>query len=313
MRAPSTRSLLYDLRPLPTPFSIGGVRGSCAVTHRGYLHRLPMTNDMNSAYLSPTLPVNLFSLGQMQRSGATYGPDPLCPLTHVSISPKPSGHLLAHATLSTHNLLPVNLLPVYALHIASQLYPTAYRSSAFTATFITPHINAEQPPRADAAEALHTDLCHPSDRSLCVNLSTGKLLFRTLTCSNVTLNRLFRGPYPHCAAGKYRNPPHPPSTTAPATSIGAVLSFDPQLLPEPSPGLHTYEIILVDEFIGHISVVGASSKFTPVILKALQHVIASTYKTHKHRVHTLHSDCEKINTSVAAPLGSLGTPYIHPR
>ena len=122
-------SLLYDLQPLPTLFSIGGVGGSCAVTHRGYLHCLPMTNDMNSAYLSPTLPVNLFSLGQMQRSGATYGPDPLRPLTHVSISSLPSGPLLAQATLSTHNLIPVNF---DALHIASQLSPTAYHPSAFT-------------------------------------------------------------------------------------------------------------------------------------------------------------------------------------
>ena len=296
-------TLLYDLQPLPTPFSIGGVGGSCAVTHRGYLHCLPTTNDMNSAYLSPTLPVNLFSLGQMQRSGATYDPDPLRPLTHVSILSSPSGPLLAHATLSPHNLLPVNF---DALHIASKLSPTAYHPAAYTATFHTSHINAEQQSRADAAEELHNDLCHPSDRSLCVNLTTGKLSFSTLTCSDVTLNRHLRGPCPHCAAGKHRNPPHPPSTTAPATSIGAVLSFDPQLLPEPSPGLHTHEIILVDEFSGHLSVVGASSKSTPAIFKALQHVIASTYNSHQHRVYTLHGDCEKINTSLAAPLGSLG-------
>lgn len=258
---------------------------------------------MNSAYLSPTLPVNLFSLGQMQRSGAIYGPDPLRPLTHVSISSSPSGPLLAHAALSSHNLLPVNF---DALRTASTLSPDTYHPAAFTATFLTPHINAEQRSRADAAEDLHIDLCHPSDRSLCANLSTGKLPFSTLTCSDVTLNRQLRGPCPHCAAGKHRNPPHPPSSSAPATSVGAVLSFDPLLLPEPSPGLHTHEIILVDESTGHLSVVGASSKSTPAIFKALQHVIASTYNSHRHRVHTLHGDCEKINTSLAAPLGALG-------
>ena len=206
-----------------------------------------MTNDMNSAYLSPTLPVNLFSLGQMQRSRATYSPDPLRPLTHVFISSSPSGSLLAHATLSTHNLLPVNF---NALHVASLLSSTAFHPSAFTATFLTPHINAEKRSRADAAEELHTDLCHPSDRSLCVNLPTGKLPFSTLTSSDVTLNRHLRGPCPHCAAGKHRNPPYPPSTTAPANSIGAVLSYDPQLLPEPFPGLHTHEIILA--FCAHL-------------------------------------------------------------
>ena len=142
----------------------------------------------------------------MQRSGATYGPDPLRPLTHVSISSSPSGPLLAHAALSSHNLLPVNF---DALRIASTLSPDTYHPAAFTATFLTPHINAEQRSRADAAEDLHIDLCHPSDRSLCANLSTGKLPFSTLTCSDVTLNRQLRGPCPHCAAGKHRNPPHP--------------------------------------------------------------------------------------------------------
>ena len=199
---------------------------------------------MNQAYLSPTLPVNLFSLSQMQRCGAVYGPDPLRPRTHVTISSSPSGPSLAYATLSSHNLLPVNFDD---LRTASKLSPHAYHPAAFTATFLAPHINAEQRSRADAAEELHTDLCHPSDRSLCTNLTTGKLPFSTLTCSDVTLNRQLRGPCPHCAAGKHRNPPHPPSPTAPATSIGAVISFDPQLLPEPSPGLHTHEIILVDE------------------------------------------------------------------
>ena len=115
---------------------------------------------MNSAYLSPTLFVNLFSLDQMQRSGATYGPDPLHPLTHVSISSSPSGLLLAHAALSSHNLLRVIFDD---LRIASTLSPDTYHPAAFTATFLTPHINAEQRSRADAAEELHID------RSLCTN------------------------------------------------------------------------------------------------------------------------------------------------
>ena len=258
---------------------------------------------MNSAYLSPTLPVNLFSLGHMQRCGATYHPDPLRPLTHVSILSSPSGPLLAHAALTPHNLLPVNF---DNLHSAAASSPHAYNTTAYTATFTIPHINAEQRSRADAAEELHNDLCHPSDHNLCVNLSTGKLPFSTLTCADVTLNRQLRGPCPHCAAGKHRNPPHPPSTTPPATSAGAVISFDPQILPAPSPGLHTHEIILVDEFAGHLSVVGATSKSTPAIFKSLQQVIATTYNSNRHRVHTLHGDSEKINTSLAGPLGSLG-------
>lgn len=167
---------------------------------------------MNSAYPSPTLPVNLFSLGHMQRCGATYQPDPLRPLTHVSILSSPHEPLLAHAALTPHNLLPVNF---HELHSAAASSPHVYHTAVFTASFTIPHINAEQRSRADAAEELHNDLCHPSDHNLCVNLATGKLPFSTLTCTDVTLNRQLRGPCPHCTAGKHHNPTHPPSTTAP--------------------------------------------------------------------------------------------------
>jgi hypothetical protein len=53
-------------------------------------------------------------------------------------------------------------------------------------------------------------------------------------------------------------------------------------------------------------VVGATSKSTPAIFKALQQVIATTYNSNRHRVHTLHGDYEKINISLAGPLDSLG-------
>lgn len=82
--------------------------------------------------------------------------------------------------------------------------------------------------------------------------------------------------------------------------------MDPQLLPEPSPGNHTHEIILVDEFTGHLSVIGATSKSTTAMFKALQLVISTTYNANQHRVKTLHGDCEKVNISLAGPLGSLG-------
>lgn len=192
-----------------------------------------------------------------------------------------------------------------ALQLASSLNAQDYQNPrALQATFLVPHINAEQRARADAAEQLHIDMCHPSDRSLCSNLSSAKLPFSTLTCTDVTLNRSLRGPCPHYTAGKQHNPP--PSTNQPATAIGRVISIDPQLLAEPSPGQHTHEIILVDEFSGHISVVDATSKSTPAIFKLLQFVIATVYNVNNHQVHTIHGDSEKIATSLAAPLGSLG-------
>jgi hypothetical protein len=251
---------------------------------------------MNLAYYSSSIPVNLFSLGYLQSRGATYGPDPLRPFTHVTVRIAPHGPLLAHAELSINNLLSVDF---NALHLASTNNPQNYqRPLALNATFPIPHINAEQRARADAAEQLHIDLCHPSDRSLCSNLSSGKLPFSNLTCTDITLNRTLRGPCPHCAAGKHHNPPHPLSTSPPATSAGQVLSIDPQLLPEPSPVQHTHEIILVDEFTGHISIVGATSKSTPAVFKVLQSVIATTYNSNNHHVTTIHGDCEQINISV---------------
>jgi hypothetical protein len=123
---------------------------------------------MNIAYYAPTIPVNLFSLGHLQRCGASYGPDPLRPLTHFAVHSSPSGPLLAYAALSSNNLL---LVDFDALNKASTMSPLQYHPSyALNATFPIHHINAEQRARADAAEQLHIDLCHPSDRSLCSNL-----------------------------------------------------------------------------------------------------------------------------------------------
>lgn len=229
-------------------------------------------------------------------------PDPQRPLTHVCIYSSTNRPLLAAAALSLTNLLPVDYT---ALNHAAALSPLEYHHPQALTSYPTPHANAEQRPRADAAEELHYDLCHPSYRSLANNLSTGKLPYSVLSSADITLNRQLRGPCPHCAAGKHHNPTHPPSTSPPATSIGEVLSFDLQLLPEISPGQHTHEIILVDEFSGHLSVIGTTSKSTPAMFKALHHHIATTYNSHQHRVQTLHGDCENINISLASPLGSI--------
>lgn len=261
---------------------------------------------MNSAYFSAKLPANLFSLGYLQSRGATYGPDPSRPRTHVHIQSSPSGPTLSYAALSPNNLLPIDFT---ALTLASTISPSLYHSTypmALSATYPIPHINAEQRLRSDAAEHLHHALFHPSDDSLCRNLSTGKLPFSHLTCADVTLNRSLRGPCPHCAAGKLRRPSHPPSTSPPATAVGAVISFDPQLLPEPSPGQLTHEIILVDEFSGHLSVIGCTSKTSSAVFRAIHHVVSTEYNAFRHPVLTLHGDSEKINTSIASPLGAIG-------
>jgi hypothetical protein len=87
---------------------------------------------MNVAYYAPTIPVNLFSLGHLQRCGASYGPDPLRPLTHFAVYSSSSGPLLAYAALSTNNLL---LVDFDALNRASTISPLQYHPP----THSTPH------------------------------------------------------------------------------------------------------------------------------------------------------------------------------
>jgi hypothetical protein len=132
--------LLYNTSALSHSFSLGGVGGPSLVTHRGYLRCLPHHNNMNVAYYAPTIPVNLFSLGHLQRCGASYGPDPLRPLTHFAVYSSSSGPLLAYATLSTNNLL---LVDFDALNRASTISPLQYHPSyALNTTFPIHHIVA---------------------------------------------------------------------------------------------------------------------------------------------------------------------------
>ena len=97
---------------------------------------------MNLAYFSPSIPVNLFSLGHLQRCGASYGPDPLRPLTHVTIRSAISGPLLAHAefppitsyqltspTSSSHQLLAPSTIKAPWLSPPHSPYPTAMLSN----------------------------------------------------------------------------------------------------------------------------------------------------------------------------------------
>ena len=144
-----------------------------------------------------------------------------------------------------------------------------------------------------------------STLSLCI--STGKIPSQ-LVASIIQLNRYLRGHCVHCAAGKYRAPPHPPSTSAPATTIGQMLSFDPQQLPDPSLGGFTHEVIVVDENSGYLSVVGSFSKSTAYIFEAIQSVMTTMYNAHSHKVASMltlhkvasiHSDSEQVNKSLS--------------
>ena len=114
------------------------------------------------------------------------------------------------------------------------------------------------------------------------------------------------GTCPHC--------PNPkpaairlPSTTPPATHPGDKISFDPQQLPCSVLGGFTHVVTMVDEATGHIDQPGTASKTNAAVTKGIQKIIHVTYNANGHRVNTLHGDAERINTSLAPFLGSIGT------
>ena len=264
---------------------------------------------MNLAYLAPTIPATLLSLCYMQTCGAHYCPDPTNPNTHCLISSSANGFLLHRSAITSNNLLPIDLP---SLRSAALAHPTQYYSPPDPSSYLLTsvphnitHITGEQRRRAEQAEALHHALGHPSDNTLSLCISTGKIP-TSLVPSDIQLNRSLRGHCVHCAAGKYRAPSRPSSTSAPATTLGQTLSFDPQQLPQPSPGGFTHEVIIVDENSGYLSVVGSFSKSTAQIFKAIDSVITTTYNADGHKAQSMHSDPEQVNNSLSVPLGSIG-------
>ena len=303
-------TLLHDVRLLTTPSYIDGVGGRIALTHMGRLSCLPSIDNMNIAYFSKDAPTNLLSLGHLQRCGAFYSPDPVRPRTHFILRISQFGPVLATVPLSSNNLLPVDFAELrisslrHALPHATANIPRL--GTRLRSLLSQKHHTAEQLRRADAAEELHYDRNHPSDDSLCADLSHGKIPWSPLTCHDVRLNRLLRGPCVHCAAGKLTEPPSLTSTTAPATACGAVVSFDVHMLPDVAPGGHTHALHTVDEFSGRLDVVGATSKSTTSVARAVRSIIAE-YNSHSHRVGCMHGDPEKINASLFVPLSTVGT------
>jgi hypothetical protein len=114
------------------------------------------------------------------------------------------------------------------------------------------------------------------------------------------------GPCPHCPNPKPAAIRHP-SVTLPAQQPGETISFDPQKLPCPVLGGSTLINTMVDEATGHIDQPGVPSKSNSAVTNGIQKIIHVTYNANGHRVHTLHGDAERINTSLAPFLGSIGT------
>lgn len=286
---------------------------------------------MNLCFFSTDVNVTLFSLGYMQRHGGSYGPDPLRSTTHTNIFSSILLPPIDTPSLNRANLLPINFSSLSAAALKHpHLYYQPSASSFLNAIdpSLTPHLlaplssspapyipppakyfNPEQRRRADEIQQLHISLFHPSDHDLSASLSYGKFLTH-LTSSDVAINRALRGPCPQCLEGKHKHKPKPSSLSPPAQSPGEVLSFDPTILPSPSVGGYTHALFIVDEHTGFLSVVGSLSKSTSHVFDSFRNLITKVYNAHKHTVGTLHGDCEKINLSLAQPLGSIGCALV---
>ena len=167
-------------------------------------------------------------------------------------------------------------------------------------------ISSEQYRRVLAANDLHYINAHKPDAILCQELSTGKHPYSDLTSTDVLLMRKILGQCPHCPNEK-PTAIRLPSQTLPAQNPGDTISFDPSKLPCPVLGGATHSITMVDEKSGHISLPGIPSKSNAAVTKGIQKIIHVNYNAHGHQVKSLHGDAERINTSLAPFLGSIGT------
>ena len=300
-------------------------------THAGYLTCLPTLNYINLALYSPTAPQTLLSLGHLHQCGGGFTTSSTSRTLSIFATPT---ILLDTATLQPNtNLYPTTLSQLYnSLHSNPSLCclpstpptlspffrhfvlhhpPQTPTTSAFLSQFTNtlPHINAAQKVRVLEALDLHVNRAHPPDSKLCRDQSLGKIPYSTLTPADIHLMRKVCGPCPQCPEGRGNKTSalRPPSTTPPTTHPGQTISFDPQKLPCAVLGGFTHKATLVDEHTGHISQPGLPSKTTPALFTGILKTIQQRFNAHGHRVESLHGDAERVNTSLAPLLGSIGT------
>lgn len=175
-----------------------------------------------------------------------------------------------------------------------------------------PHISAAQLTRLFQALDLHHAQAHPPDIKLCHELSTGKHPYSALTSADILLMRRVFGPCPQCLEGRAYKPAaiRLTSTSPPTTHPGQTISFDPQKLPCPVLGGFTHKVLMVDEHTGHISQPGIKSKTTPSMFEGIHQSLQQTFNANGHKVDSLHGDAERVNTSLAPFLGSIGAKLI---
>lgn len=203
-------------------------------------------------------------------------------------------HVSTITTIPTEEDIPPSTTPLLRPH--HQRLPTFRR------------ITASQYARVLDAVSLHNTQAHIPDQQLCEELSHGKHPYSSLTSTDIMLMRHLLGPCPQCQEGRAFKPAATRHTshTLPAERPGQTISFDPQKLPNTVLGKFTHKVTMVDENTGHISQPGIPSKSTASMFNGIHNVIRKTFNASGHKVHTLHGDAERVNTSLAPHFGSIG-------
>lgn len=165
--------------------------------------------------------------------------------------------------------------------------------------------NATQRKRAEEAYDLHLELDCIPDEALSANITTGKIKTH-LTPADVKLMRKLRPVCPCCIEGNAIAPPAPPTTAAPATRPGQHLSYDIQQLHTPAVGGFTHQNTIVDENTGFTSLPGMINKSNQQAFNSIQSTVLTDYNAHKHKVDSVHSDAENVNTSIMPHLNAIG-------
>ena len=292
----SDLDILFDVVLLKKPIPLIGLNGSTFLTHSARFRSLPSINGFDRGYYCPGLQTTLFSLGYFQKCGGSYSTS-TTRTNGVDIY-TPDGYLLDSPTMTSFNLLPIPSKLLIGTYFDAAPTPPAGR--AFPA-----HVNYEQLLRCDEVEVLIHRLGFPTDESLIVDISSGKIP-TYLTGTDVRLNRQLRGPCPHQLAGKARAPPALTSTSAPATKPGDYVSFDLQTVLDPPAGASTHEIFFYDELSGLFGHELCRTKGTLDVMNAISIFIANNFTVHGHKVTEMHGDDERINESLRTPLAKLG-------
>ena len=278
--------LLVEIKELLIPFPIGELGGSTVLaTHSGLIKGFP--SALAKAYWGPQFDVFLISLGYIQKCGGSY----VGKGDSLSVYDT-QGLLIEESKLLSNNLAPVNLL-------------TLSSSPILAAAFAAPFYTAAQLADVEIAEELHDYFHHPSDDVLIDSIDYGHVQ-TTITSSAVRLNRLLRGPCPHCEAGKMTNDPYPPSINEPELHIGQTLSSDVNQLFVPTPGGNTHKSNIVDHKTGYFGVLVHKSKKSSEIVKGFKHHIAVEYNSHGHKVDNLTTDSENVYRSTRADMAPYG-------